>query len=414
MSNSIVLKLPQQLLLEWIKHCQLFIMEYVPIDFQMIQLDRLHYEMARSIFITFDLMLDKTIFPCVTLSRTQRIYHELTRNPQYTMHFIEFHLEFEWDWYIILSTYDISLEKVMNLSNIIDMKFHNVNRKFDIFSRNIHLKLETILKHPEISWDWSAVSRNLNMTANDIRFHQDVPWNYFCLSQSPNIDMQLVLDLPSRSWDWHSLSCNSSITMENIESHPDLPWDYGGIASNENLNMHAVACIPFGYRRITWFRISSNPGITVDDILTHIEYPWQWQFVSKNTNLTLDVVLSHPDKDWCWKSISEHPNITADDILHHPELPWVWRYVSYNPNLTMDVIKRYPDKPWNWGLDDFGVRTVRLYNIDDYIKKMCSIYSVISMHDEDYDRGEECLDYDNVVDLVIQNEFCISSILDYI
>ena len=38
---------------------------------------------------------------------------------------------------------------------------------------------------------------------------------------------------------------------------------------------------------------------------------------------------------------------------------------------------------------------------------------VISMHDEDYDRGEECLDYKNVVDLVIQNEYCISYIMGY-
>ena len=36
------------------------------------------------------------------------------------------------------------------------------------------------------------------------------------------------------------------------------------------------------------------------------------------------------------------------------------------------------------------------------------------MHDEDYDRGEECLDYENVVDLVIQNEYCIAYILKYI
>ena len=41
-------------------------------------------------------------------------------------------------------------------------------------------------------------------------------------------------------------------------------------------------------------------------------------------------------------------------------------------------------------------------------------YSVISMHDEDYNRGEEYFDYKNVVDLVIQNIYCISYITDYL
>ena len=54
------------------------------------------------------------------------------------------------------------------------------------------------------------------------------------------------------------------------------------------------------------------------------------------------------------------------------------------------------------------------FNPDDYIDQWLCKYSVLSMHDEDYDRGEECLDYSNVVDLVIQNEYCTSYILDYL
>ena len=54
-----------------------------------------------------------------------------------------------------------------------------------------------------------------------------------------------------------------------------------------------------------------------------------------------------------------------------------------------------------------------IFNPDKYIDEWLCKYNVISMHDEDYDRGEECLDYNNVVDLVIQNEYCISCILAY-
>ena len=177
-----------------------------------------------------------------------------------------------------------------------------------------------------------------------------------------------------------------------------------------------------------WEYLYDNPRVTVDALMAHPEIASKWNLygMSDNINTNMDTVLKYNYSDWAWWKLSKHPNITADDILHHPELPWEWDNVSDNPNLTMDVIKRYPDKSWDWRwIPPSSHETSRLpmhttrsvfsvYDSKQYMAHWLCKYSVISMHDEDYDRGEECLDYDNVVDLVIQNIFCISSILEYI
>jgi len=95
------------------------------------------------------------------------------------------------------------------------------------------------------------------------------------------------------------------------------------------------------------------------------------------------------------------------DIESHIDLPWDWGMygVSCNRNIRIYDIENHPDKPWDW-----KYLNSTIFNPDDYIDQWLCKYSVLSMHDEDYDRGEECLDYKNVVDLVIQNVYCMSCI----
>ena len=99
------------------------------------------------------------------------------------------------------------------------------------------------------------------------------------------------------------------------------------------------------------------------------------------------------------------------DIESHMDLPWNWDWygVNRNPNIRICDIENHPDKPW----DISAMREV-IFKPDAYIDQWLCKYSVVSIHDEDYDRGEECLDYKNVVDLVIQNEYCISCIVGYL
>ena len=89
-------------------------------------------------------------------------------------------------------------------------------------------------------------------------------------------------------------------------------------------------------------------------------------------------------------------------------LPWHWDSAGKNPNIRMCDIEEHRDIPWNW-----RNLSRRVCIPDEYIDCWLCKYSVLSMHDEDYGRGEECLDYKNVVDLVFQNEY-ILYILGYI
>ena len=125
----------------------------------------------------------------------------------------------------------------------------------------------------------------------------------------------------------------------------------------------------------------------------------------------MDMLLAFPDKNWCWYKVSRNKGITMSDIESHMDLSWDWEYVCKNPNIRICDIEKHHDKPWDW---DKLYYNETIFNPDDYIDQWLCKYSVISIHDEDYDRGEECLDYKNVVDLVIQNIYCISYISDYV
>ena len=84
------------------------------------------------------------------------------------------------------------------------------------------------------------------------------------------------------------------------------------------------------------------------------------------------------------------------DIESHIDLPWDWNCVGMNPSIRICDIEKHHDKPWNWDYfryDDIGNTQCSIFNPDDYIDQWLCKYSVLSMHDEDYDRGEECLDY---------------------
>ena len=142
------------------------------------------------------------------------------------------------------------------------------------------------------------------------------------------------------------------------------------------------------------------------------DLPWNYDNLSDNDCLTVDMILAFPDKNWDWMLVSSSEGITMSDIESHMDLPWVWggcNSVSRNTNIRIFDVENHPDKPWDWSNLPSTV-----FNPDEYIDQWICKYNILSMHDEDYDRGEECLDYKNVVDLVIQNEYCISCISEYI
>ena len=275
---------------------------------------------------------------------------------------------------------------------------------------SIYMNINDILDHPELKWDWSHVSHNPSVTMEIVLSNIIKPWNWVRLSRHPNItmsDIESHMNLPW-IWKWYGVGQNPNLTMAMIETHPDMDWDWNGISKRMKLTVDLLrqyADKPWDFVKFC----QVNPSITLELLCATPDLPWNYYWLSSNPSLTMDILLALPDKDWNWRSVSFNKGITMSDIECHMDLPWDWEYVSKNPNIRIYDIEKHLDK--TWVLSCFFSE---IFNPDEYIDRWLCKYSVLSIHDEDYDRGEECLDYDNVVDLVIQNVYCISYILGYL
>ena len=86
--------------------------------------------------------------------------------------------------------------------------------------------------------------------------------------------------------------------------------------------------------------------------------------------------------------------------------------VSRHPNLTIDIINQFPDEPWDY---EYVFRCV-FFDTDrtSYVNSKLSRLSLLSMMDEDYYRDEGILNMENDVDMVIQSEYIISIMSQYV
>jgi len=308
-----------------------------------------------------------------------------------------------------------------------------------VMSCNPAVTIDLLLAYPDLPWFFYQISRLMNI--NDILNHPLLKWNWCYVSRNRGLTFNIVLSNIDKEWSWFELSCHPNITMSDVESHMDFPWNWDGISYNPNLTMSMIERHPD--KNWNWTNISRkmkltvdilrqnahkpwsfhhvcsyNYSITLELLLSTPDLPWEYDILSHNECLTMDIVLAFPDKDWNWCHISanngitmsdSNNGITMSDIESHMDLPWVWGHcMSCNRNIRMCDIEKHHDKPWDWNL--IGP----IFNPDEYVDRWLCKYSILTMHDEDYDRGEECLDYDNVVDLVIQNIYCMSCILEYL
>ena len=381
MSNLI--KITDQLLLEWIEICKTFLLFYGPTYHWYDK--AVLYKMWHGISTTK--YLSKQLISLIYEEPVDSITFTLSINPALTME-------------LVLAFPDIS------------WNYTHIGR---------HVKIEDIIKHPEINWNWDVVSRNLNITYELIfKYIKEIPmkkWNkklLIChpcttarilttqmeentpkpdhwehISKNPNLNMSIIELYIDKPWNWKIISQYMKLTINILINNPDKPWDYNAL--------------------------SRNTSITLEILLSTPDKPWNFVILSGNQCLTIDMLLAYPDATWNWYDIGYNKSITLSDIEYHMDLPWNWRGISNsNPNITVTDIESHLDFPWDWNEGNGISHNTHTYNPDKYVERWLCRYSLISLHDEDYERGEEYLDYDNVVDLVIQNVYCISCIMDYL
>ena len=193
----------------------------------------------------------------------------------------------------------------------------------------------------------------------------------------------MVLRFRDRAWNWGVLG--SKVPLSVVLELPDKPWDFRDI--------------------------SQNPHLTADFIGMFPSESWNWVSISSNSCVSMSLIEAFCEKNWSWFNISSNDSITMEVVLAHIDKPWSWSGLSENPNLTLEMITSFPDKPW-----DFGAISKHSFTVDrkNYVRRATARLCLLTILDEDYHRCEDELDLSKAIDLVFQNEFIISRMIQYL
>jgi len=360
----------------------------------------------------------------------------------------------EWNWYGVSKNSNITME-IVNQNPALPWN----NRGL---SRNPNLTIDQVLKCLEIEQnelDWGDISSHSNITMEIIATYPDLPWDWsHGVSSNPNLTIEFIRQYICKEWQWVKISRNRGITMKMIETNPDLPWSYVGISYNSNITTDMILTAP--KEELDWSGISYNNALDFNLVIGCPALPWNWRAITMHPSLTIDIVLALPHIQWNFRVLSKHKNFTMEIIKANPDLPWRWvsiaenpnlsdefleanyeefrqvnaldyigsneglsldvfhndqtlvKYISRNPNVTMEFVRDHEHFDWDWGaLISHGFTVDMKYH---YILTKQRRLALLSLMDEDYNREEGVLDLTNVFDLVFQNEYILSRMVEYV
>lgn len=360
-------------------------------------------------------------------------WRNLSKHPAVTMEWVSAHPELPWSWRLLSFNPNLTLEFLLEQS-----------ANSDVF-------------------DWAVVSCHKNITPEMmLATKAQLPWAWVHVASNPNLTIEFITQHPKLWINWNYYSINPGVSMETVLNNPSMPWNYYAMLDHPHLSaevvrLHCHYLSPHAFidRRIgtlddvigclsprewqvddgKWSGLSTHPAITFDFILLHrdknwhwwsigkhpnvtmkhiavnLDLPWEWFTVSKNPNLRLEFVLAHREFNWHWYDISRNPGITMDDVAAHPELPWRWTGLRFNPNLTMERCLLNRASLWHL---DFTLECSFDVERKEYVRQSSCRLSLLSLMDEDYNREEGVLDLCNAVDLVFQNEYLVSFLVQYV
>jgi len=175
----------------------------------------------------------------------------------------------------------------------------------------------------------------------------------------------------------------------------------------------------------SWKVVSRSICVSLQDMkmngLEDLSWWWGAGGLSINPHICMEFVVAYPSKSWDWDCLCANPAININQIIsYYPNKIYNYNKFQLNPSITMELICNNLDK--NWGFYSYDVQAVQqlYFNLFahgvEYITKYCCIYSILTIHDEDYDRYEMLIELqiDTAIDTVIQNQYLISNILEYI
>ena len=144
-------------------------------------------------------------------------FKELENYNSLSLEFIEEHLDWNWNWYLIAEHPEINFEFINKF------KDNWGKSSWNYFFENKLVDENYVIENLEIEWDWKYISEILS-------------------------DWKLIEKCPNKNWDWEILSSKSS--MGFLEKHLELNWN--------------------------WYYVSHNPNLTFEFVERHLDKDWDW------------------------------------------------------------------------------------------------------------------------------------------
>ena len=276
-------------------------------------------------------------------------WYYLTKNKNITLAFIQSNLQKPWDWVYICKYLPITIEFIESIIN------HpiSINLNWVKISTNVHLTHEFIEKYKHLLVYRFQLSYNKNVPMEFIIANHDKPWDLKGLSLNNQLTFEYMERITSliinggdikTEWDWSYISKNKSMIMEIIEETPYKPWDYNSLSANPNLTLSFIET--HINENWNWGELSDKPFITLEFIETYINENWNFHILSNNSVITIEFVKKYKYKPWCWIRLSMRLPMT--DIVNNIKEPWDWKWVSENLDLTEELVNKYNTKKWDY------------------------------------------------------------------
>jgi len=272
----------------------------------------------------------------------------VSSNPNITPEFVDTHLDWPWNWHLICSNKNFTIEWIEGKKDMtkddwgyglssnprltIDCVIRNPNAAWcwlDV-SRNPGITIDDIIDNIELPWVWQGVIYNPNMTWNDIvRLNTAHPQFMECaeriISSSGFITIDIVKENPDFPWDWLHLTANGVMTIDIIHANPQLPWDMNMLTFNPSLPLEHVTVDMFNQ-----WSYDCNRNFTIEDMRNRRDLPWKQYMVFDTPGIT-------------WKDIESEPHDTDGN-------PWQIRHMSGKRDLTWKKIVELDRNgtEWNW------------------------------------------------------------------
>jgi hypothetical protein len=307
-------------------------------------------------------------------------YNHLSQNLNLTIDIINKYKDEYWNWKYISRNSNITLDIILNNFNL--------PWDWDYISVNQNITWDNVLNNLQYPWDWEYLSRYKPITWSRIKknldlYRQKLHWNVIGYKFDFEILENLGLSVP---WNFENLSYfNPIINWDIVIKYKDQDWNWDFLSNSQNLDYNII--LDHIYKPWNWDKISLNLKITSPVLSTN--YNWNWNILSKNNSITEEILLDHKDKPWNYSKLSS--SISKEFVLNNPDKPWdynklaanniliikdkitdwsmvseklpldfikeninlfttnySWRCITRNENMNFDFILEHKDKPLDW------------------------------------------------------------------